>query len=168
MENTIVTPVQIVQTPDVLGGKPRIEKRRISVQHIIGHVVYQEWDFDQMREAFGLRPAEIHAALAYYHDHKEEIDQAIEEEDEAWKAVSPYEETVELLDQFLTTTEAAQRLQISERRIRVLIEEGPITSKEDWPASGSFIQMTLNEMRSSTANRVVLQRNLKGVFVLGI
>jgi excisionase family DNA binding protein len=130
MENMIVTPVQIVQTPGVLGGKPRIEGRRISVQHIIGHVIYQQWSFDQMQEAFDLRPAEIHAALAYYHDHKETIDQALAEEEESWETVPPYEEAAKSLDRFLTTAEAARRLAISERRVRILIEEGRLPARK--------------------------------------
>jgi excisionase family DNA binding protein len=130
MENVIVTPVQIVQTPDVLGGKPRIEGRRISVEHVIGHIVYRQWSFEQMREAFDLRPAEIHAALAYYHDHKEAIDRAITEEDETWEAVPPYEETADILSRFLSTAEAAGRLGISERRVRVLIEEGRLPAQK--------------------------------------
>ena len=124
MENIVVTPVQIVQTPDVLGGKPRLEGRRISVQHIVGHVVYQRWSFEQMREAFGLRPAEIHAALAYYYDHRKEIDRAIDEEDAAWEGVLSYPDTFEPLDHFLTIAEAADRLGIRERRVRVLVREG--------------------------------------------
>ncbi|MBN1121108.1 MAG: DUF433 domain-containing protein [Anaerolineae bacterium] len=128
--DVIVTPVQIVETPDVLGGKPRIEGRRISVEHVIGHVVYQQWSFDQMQEAFDLRPAEIHAALAYYYDHRETIDRAIAEEDEAWEAVEPYEEAFDSLGQFLSTAEAAGRLGISERRVRVLIEEGRLPAQK--------------------------------------
>jgi len=130
MENVIVTPVQIVQTPDVLGGKPRIEGRRISVEHVIGHVVYRHWPFDRMQEAFDLRPAEIHAALAYYSDHKEAVDRAITEEDEVWEAVPPYEEAFDPLSQSLSTVEAADRLGISERRVRVLIEEGRLPAQK--------------------------------------
>jgi excisionase family DNA binding protein len=130
MENIVVTPVQIVQTPDVLEGKPRLEGRRISVVHIVGHVVYQHWSFEQMREAFGLRPAEIHAALAYYYDHRKEIDQSIEEEATEWEAVPPYPDAFDFLDRFLSTAEAAERLGISERRVRVLVNEGRLPARK--------------------------------------
>lgn len=64
----------IVRTPGVLGGKPRIDGRRISVQHIA--IDYERLGMlpDEICEAYpGLTPAEVHAALAYYFDHREEI-----------------------------------------------------------------------------------------------
>ncbi|MBP0017748.1 MAG: DUF433 domain-containing protein [Cyanobacteria bacterium SBLK] len=67
-------------TPGICGGKPRIAGHRIKVQDIaIWH------------ERMGMRPdeivshypsitlADVYAALAYYHDHIEEIRQQIEE-----------------------------------------------------------------------------------------
>jgi uncharacterized protein (DUF433 family) len=57
----------IVQTPGVLGGKPRIKGHRIGVHRVAGW-----WKAGLSVEEIGerlstLSPAEIHAALAYYH-----------------------------------------------------------------------------------------------------
>lgn len=130
MVDTVVTPVQIIQTPDVLGGKARIEGRRISVAHVAGHVVHHGWSLEQMKEAFNLRPAEIHAALAYYFDHQEEIDRLLEAEEAAWENVPEFEEVFTLLDEFMTTADAASQLGISERRVLVLIDEGRLPARK--------------------------------------
>jgi uncharacterized protein (DUF433 family) len=70
-------------TPGVCGGKPRIAGHRIRVQDIV------IW-----HEMMGLSPdeivyhypsitlADVYAALAYYHDHLEEIRQNIQESEE--------------------------------------------------------------------------------------
>jgi uncharacterized protein (DUF433 family) len=71
----------IVITSGVCGGKPRIAGHRIRVQDIViwteeGHSADEiVADFPQ------LSLAQIYAALAYYHDHREQIDRDIREED---------------------------------------------------------------------------------------
>ncbi len=64
----------IVATPGVLGGKPRIAGRRISVQHVVTWHEQMGWSADYIASEFDLSLADIYAALAYYYDHKEEID----------------------------------------------------------------------------------------------
>jgi uncharacterized protein (DUF433 family) len=73
----------IVSTPETCGGKPRIAGSRIQVKQIV-----------VMHERQGMSPAEIvaeyphltlagiYAALAYYHDHREEINADIRMEQE--------------------------------------------------------------------------------------
>lgn len=64
-------------TPDVVGGKPRIAGRRITVQNI---VIWHEWmgyTADDIATEYDLTLAEIYAALAYYYDNRQEIDEAI-------------------------------------------------------------------------------------------
>jgi uncharacterized protein (DUF433 family) len=73
----------IVQTPGVLGGKPRIKGHRIGVHRVAGW-----WKAGLSVEEIGerlstLSPAEIHAALAYYHLHREEIEHHLQTEREA-------------------------------------------------------------------------------------
>ncbi len=70
----------IVCTPEVIGGKPRIKGHRIGVHRVAGW-----WKLGLTVEEIGARlstltPAEIHAALAYYHLHREEIETCLEEE----------------------------------------------------------------------------------------
>ena len=70
--------VHIVSTPGVCGGRPRIDGHRVTVEDVaIWH------------ERMGMSPDEIvsghptislsdvHAALAYYYEHRERIDQSI-------------------------------------------------------------------------------------------
>jgi uncharacterized protein (DUF433 family) len=73
----------IVRSPDTLGGKPRINGHRVGV-----HRVAAWWKMGLSIEEIGerlstLTPAEIHAALAYYHLHREEIEGYLQEEREA-------------------------------------------------------------------------------------
>lgn len=67
----------VVQTPDTLGGKPRIEGRRISVQDVVVWHFHMGMELDEIGAEFDLSPAQIDAALAYYKLHRDEIDAAI-------------------------------------------------------------------------------------------
>jgi len=66
-------------TPDTAGGQPRIAGRRIKVQDV---VIWHERlgrSVDEIATEYDLSLAEIHAALAYYFDHREEIDHSLAE-----------------------------------------------------------------------------------------
>jgi uncharacterized protein (DUF433 family) len=67
-------------TPGVAGGKPRIAGHRITVQNIaIWHERLGK-DVDEIASEYDLTLADVYAALAYYFDHRDEIDQSIEED----------------------------------------------------------------------------------------
>ena len=69
----------IERTPGVVGGKPRIAGRRITVQDI---AIWHERlgrGVDEIAAEYDLLLAEVYAALAYYFDHRAEIDQSIAE-----------------------------------------------------------------------------------------
>lgn len=66
-------------TPGTLGGKPRIVGHRISVQDV---AIWHEWmgrSADEIAADHGLTLADVYAALAYYDDHRQEIDAMIKE-----------------------------------------------------------------------------------------
>jgi len=64
----------IVRTPGVLGGKPRLDGHRIAVQHIAIEYEWQGLCPEEIREQHpGLTLAQVHAALAYFFDHRDEI-----------------------------------------------------------------------------------------------
>lgn len=70
----------IVKTAGVLGGRPRIRGHRVPV-----HRIAAWWQLGLSIEEIAekhpsLGPAEIHAALAYYHLHQEEIDRYLADE----------------------------------------------------------------------------------------
>lgn len=77
----------IVKISGVCGGQAIIEGTRIAVWHIVGYyykvgmsveAILSDWDY--------LTPAQVFAALAYYHDNRQEIDRLIRENSyEYWK-----------------------------------------------------------------------------------
>lgn len=74
--------------PGYCGGKPHILGHRVKVKHIV-----------EMYERMGMSPAQIvediptislaqvHSALAYYYDHRAEIEAEIAAEDQAFQAI---------------------------------------------------------------------------------
>jgi uncharacterized protein (DUF433 family) len=70
-------------TPDVCGGKPRIAGHRIRVHDIVLSHQRAGMSPDEIVSAFPtITLADVYAALAYYHDHRAEIDADIREADQ--------------------------------------------------------------------------------------
>jgi len=68
-------------TPGVCGGKPRIAGHRIRVLDIAVCHEEQGMSPDEIASAYpGLSLADVHAALAYYFDHRDEIQADMAEE----------------------------------------------------------------------------------------
>lgn len=86
-EAPVVSPlerVHIVSTPDTCGGKPRIAGSRIQVKHLaIMHERQGMSPEDIVSEFPHLTLADVYAALAYYHDHREAMNAEIAA-DRAW------------------------------------------------------------------------------------
>ena len=81
MESVIREHVKI--TPGVSGGKPRITGHRIRVMDIVLWQTKCGWSPDEIVSQFPqLSLADVHAALAYYWDHKEEIEADIRSAEE--------------------------------------------------------------------------------------
>lgn len=72
----------IVSTPGTLGGKPRIAGHRIAVTHIKSWRLQWGMTEVEIAAAYELPIAAVYAAMAYYFEHKAEIDQR-DAEDEA-------------------------------------------------------------------------------------
>jgi uncharacterized protein (DUF433 family) len=84
--STAATHARIVKTPGVCGGRARIDGHRIRVQDIAIEYEWQGLSPEEIcREHPGLTLAQIHSALAYYYDHREEV-QAEIRADEAFVA----------------------------------------------------------------------------------
>jgi uncharacterized protein (DUF433 family) len=74
----------IVRTPDTCGGRPRIAGSRIQVKDVaIMHERMKMSPEKIVADYPHLTLADIHAALAYYHDRRGEMDAEIEA-DEEW------------------------------------------------------------------------------------
>jgi prevent-host-death family protein len=69
----------IVTTPDVRSGKPRIAGRRITVSDVAIWYERMAMTAQQVSTTYDLSLAEVYAALAYYHTHRDEIEAEIEE-----------------------------------------------------------------------------------------
>ena len=69
----------IVRRPGVVGGRPRIEGTRLPVWQIANLWQMGENVADLLEAYPHLNPAALHSALAYYWDHKDEVDAEIEE-----------------------------------------------------------------------------------------
>jgi uncharacterized protein (DUF433 family) len=73
----------IVWDEGICGGQPRIAGTRLKVQQIALEYERLGWTPDQICDAHpGVTLAQVHAAISYYYDHKEEIDQTIREDRE--------------------------------------------------------------------------------------
>jgi uncharacterized protein (DUF433 family) len=76
--------VRIVSTPGIRGGKPRIDGHRITVADVA--VWYERMSMNP-NEIVSNYPtitlSDVHAALAYYYEHRERIDADIHEGEEA-------------------------------------------------------------------------------------
>jgi uncharacterized protein (DUF433 family) len=66
-------------TPGIAGGKPRIAGHRITVQDIVLWHDRMGRSADEIATEYDLTLGDVHAALAYYFDHREDIDRTIRE-----------------------------------------------------------------------------------------
>jgi uncharacterized protein (DUF433 family) len=66
-------------TPGIAGGKPRIAGHRITVQDVAIWHERMGKSADEIAAEYDLTLADVYAALAYYFDHRAEIDRSIEE-----------------------------------------------------------------------------------------
>ena len=69
----------IVRTPGTCSGKPRIEGTRIKVEQVVIWHEQMGMSADEIISKWThLKLADVNAALAYYHDHRDEIDRDLE------------------------------------------------------------------------------------------
>ncbi len=83
----------IVRTPGVVGGEPRIADRRIRVRDIVAARDLRGHSPEEIAGSVypDLTLAQVYAALAYYEDHRDEIDQtAVSEASKAAEFLSKH------------------------------------------------------------------------------
>jgi uncharacterized protein (DUF433 family) len=150
-ETTVIGTQHIVRTPGVLGGSPRIDGRRISVHMIAEQYLNYGTTVEQLVTSFDLTPAQVHAALAYAYDHREEIEALIEEERQAGKRLEQFtvpEEEMEALrakwralktervaalpdpDREMTVSEIAVIYGVSTQAVREACKEGWLPARK--------------------------------------
>jgi uncharacterized protein (DUF433 family) len=64
----------IVKTPEVLGGKPRIEGLRVGVLQVGDYVREVGMDVETVMDELRLSREQVEAALDYYDDHPDEME----------------------------------------------------------------------------------------------
>ena len=69
-------------TPGVCGGRARIAGHRIRVQDIVLWTELGQSPDQIVADFPQLSLADVYAALAYYHDHREEIDRQVRQDDQ--------------------------------------------------------------------------------------
>lgn len=67
----------IESTPGICGGRPRIAGHRITVEQIAIWHDRMGLNADEIADEYNLSLADIYAALAFYFDHREKIDEDI-------------------------------------------------------------------------------------------
>jgi uncharacterized protein (DUF433 family) len=78
---TILSIDTIVSNPNIRSGKPIIAGTTLRVQDVAAHHRYRKYTPEELAEQLQISLAQVHAALAYYYEHKAEIDAQIEEDD---------------------------------------------------------------------------------------
>jgi uncharacterized protein (DUF433 family) len=136
MSDTIVMSINyIVKTPGICSGDARIDGTRITVHWIIG-LIQQGWTVEDLIKGYSHIPltrAQIHAAQAYYYDHKQEIDKLIAETDQmAAEAQQVSSSTPKNGGEFITAEEAAELLGVSHqsRRVAQLCRDGKLECRK--------------------------------------
>jgi uncharacterized protein (DUF433 family) len=82
----------IESAPDTRAGKPKITGTRITVADIVLMHRRLGRALEEIAGTYDLPLAAVYAAMAYYYDHKEEIEQSLDEEEalaEAFKKNNP-------------------------------------------------------------------------------
>jgi len=76
MTDTITA--HVIQTPGTCGGRPRLAGHRITVADVAVWHEKMGWSIDEIANEYHLTLAQVYAALAYYHDHRAEIEARLE------------------------------------------------------------------------------------------
>ena len=80
MEKSVITEYRyITRNKNICGGHPIIKGTRIPVQSIVGYYKLGLSVEEILEGLPHISPAQIYEALSYYHDHQEEIEHTIQD-----------------------------------------------------------------------------------------
>jgi uncharacterized protein (DUF433 family) len=83
-----IIPRHIAKTPEVCGGKACVVGHRIRVMDIVVWHEMRGYSLDEIVAMFpGLSLSDAHAALAYYFDHTQEIQEEFRQDERAAKDI---------------------------------------------------------------------------------
>jgi uncharacterized protein (DUF433 family) len=86
VERTVLSIDMIIADSEIRNGRPVIAGTGLRVQDVAAHHIYRKYSPDELAYQLQISLAQVHAALAYYFDHKDEIDAQIEEDDRLIRA----------------------------------------------------------------------------------
>ena len=73
---TTIQAIQAIGTdPNIRSGRPYLVGTTVTVAHVALVRLYQGLDAEGIADRYGLSLPQTYAALAYYYDHKTEIDE---------------------------------------------------------------------------------------------
>ncbi len=78
---TTVSVEHIEMTPGMRGGKPRIAGTRIAVEDVMVMHLKMGYSLLEIATKYDLLVAAVYDAMAYYYDHRQEIDRELAEND---------------------------------------------------------------------------------------
>ncbi len=82
MAQTILHVDEIISDPKIRGGRPVIKGTGIKVTDIMfTHMTGDKLSAEEIAEQFHLSVGQVHAALAYYFLHQDELDEQIRHDD---------------------------------------------------------------------------------------
>jgi uncharacterized protein (DUF433 family) len=134
MADTVIQSIDyIVKTPGICGGRARIDGTRLTVAWIVGQMLHAGQTLEEMVADYAhvpLRPAQIHAALAYYYDHQAEIDAQIADSERLMAEVRA--QPASGLGDYISAKEAAEILGVdhASRHIAHLCREGKLACRK--------------------------------------
>jgi len=71
----------IVSNPEIRSGRPIIAGTGVCVSDVAIATIFHRKEPDEIAQWYGLSLAQVHAALAYYYEHKADIDEEIKQRD---------------------------------------------------------------------------------------
>jgi uncharacterized protein (DUF433 family) len=77
--DTVLSINLITSNPAVRGGQPCIAGTGLRVVDVVVASLFHRQTPDDIASGYGVSLAHVHAALAYYYEHKKEIDEVIRE-----------------------------------------------------------------------------------------
>jgi uncharacterized protein (DUF433 family) len=79
---TVLSIDTIVSNPKIRSGRPIIAGTTLEVKDVAAHHIYRHYTPEELAYQLQISLTQVHAALAYYYAHKEEIDTQLEEDAE--------------------------------------------------------------------------------------
>jgi uncharacterized protein (DUF433 family) len=71
-------------TPGIRSGRPRIAGQRITVDDVVVMHLRLGQSLDEIAAGYELSLASVYTAMAYYFDHKQDVDRKIDNDDDAY------------------------------------------------------------------------------------